>query len=243
MLFPYLLCYNFFIIVAKSGLKGFSFRKMILHIKLSLLRILLKFKPDEIHLCSACFRISINLEDGWKTMELAEEQREVELCKQCVQKAVNDLDLDSDKSIIDKQFGDDLYVASDSDESISNKADRSLPKFSQNIKLRTDQPGNGRLSRLFKSKTQRECKYFILKQTESDAIISINQDRIEKVMDESVKLFYSNLETLINDDEKTFLSILATSKQVKAAFEEKNVSFHNLTCLVIKNFIENNIQN
>lgn len=224
---------NFFIL-AKTG---FSFRKLIRQVKLSFLRILLRFKPDEVYLCSVCFRISNYLGEGWTTLEHGDEQTEVTLCKECVRKAEK---VDSNKSIIDDTEIDDEFYASDSDDSINKEADGSL-KISQNIKLRAEHPSNGRLSRFLKSKTQKECKYFILKQIEPDNIIPFDQDRIEKVMDESFKLFYSNSETLMND-EKLFLSILITSNQVKAAFEEKLVSFHSLTRLVIKNFFHNSQQ-
>lgn len=82
--------------------------------------------------------------------------------------------------------------------------------------------------------------YSILKKTERDAKVPYDKARVDKIVDESLKLLYSNLEPILSNEKTSrFRSILAKSDRVRSIFEVGSsvVELDDIVTMIIRNFI------
>lgn len=87
------------------------------------------------------------------------------------------------------------------------------------------------------------CEYLILKRRDSSSsAVAYDRDRIEKYLDESFKLLYSNLEPFLMSppqNESSVKVLLEKSERIRSVFDDEFVQFDQLVEHVIKNLVEN----
>lgn len=87
------------------------------------------------------------------------------------------------------------------------------------------------------------CEYFILKRRDSSSsAVAYDRNRIEKCLEESLKLLYSSLEPFLRSPPKNESSVkvlLEKSERIRSVFDDELIQLDQLVEHVIKNLVEN----